>query len=83
MAHSGKWIGAGLLLAGAAIPAMADEQPAGAPARAQSIETVVVTARKQSETVHDAPLTVSVVTPEAMKALNVTSAYDLNGAVPS
>ena len=49
---------------------------------AEGEEEVVVTARKRTETVSEAPATIAVVNPEKLKSLAITSANELNGVVP-
>ena len=77
---------AAVLLATCAIPGFAyaadASGDAGAAPTTTNIDEVVVTARKRSETVHDAPLTIAVVGAEKLQALAVTSPNELNGAVP-
>lgn len=73
---------AGLASAGAVV-AQENAAPSG---RDQDVETnlseIVVTARKQGETVLNAPATVNVVSAEALESTNVTQASQLSGVVP-
>jgi len=49
---------------------------------AATIEEVVVMARKQGETLLDAPATISVVRQEALEAASITNANQLSGLIP-
>lgn len=46
------------------------------------IEAIIVTARKQNETLLDAPATISIVTSDALAAEGITSGNQLGGIVP-
>ena len=48
----------------------------------EGVEEIIVTARKQNETVLDTPAAVSVIQARDLEALNVTSAHQLSGIVP-
>ncbi len=64
-------------------PVLAQEAPQGRDeeSRAGSTE-IVVTARKQNETVLDAPASITVLTSENLAAKNITKANELSGIVP-
>lgn len=71
------------LIAGCCLaPLAAAAQTAGTNSGAVAIEEVVVTARKQGETLLDAPATISVLQTQAIAAANITNATQLSGIVP-
>lgn len=49
---------------------------------APSVQEVVVTARKRSESVEKAPLTIAVVSAQKLKTIDVVNPNELNGTVP-
>jgi iron complex outermembrane receptor protein len=67
----------GLAFAVMAGPVLA--QPA---ARAPSVEEIVVTAQKREERLQDVPISISVVTPAVLAAVNAKNLTELSGAVP-
>ena len=52
------------------------------PAQAQSLEEVVVTARKRTETLMDAPVAVTAVSGQAMESQGISNMEQLSGKVP-
>lgn len=74
------------LLGSAGLPAIASAQtpPPGAAAAEDDsdIDAIIVTARKQNETLLDAPATISVLNAEQLQTKNITSANQLSGIVP-
>jgi outer membrane receptor protein involved in Fe transport len=86
MNHRAATLRAALIAACSLAPLAAVAQT-GAPAsnrggQAEAIEEVVVVARKQGETLLDAPATISVLQERAVQAANITSATQLSGIVP-
>jgi len=84
----------GLLLASVSTPALAsaaaEEQPSAAPAPAadatddSGLATIVVTATKRETNLQETPISMAVMSTEALKDRHVASLYDLaDGAVPS
>ncbi|MBT4519374.1 MAG: TonB-dependent receptor [Halieaceae bacterium] len=53
-----------------------------APSQAQSLEEVVVTARKRTETLMDAPVAIAAVSGKAMEAQGITNMEQLSAKVP-
>jgi outer membrane receptor protein involved in Fe transport len=70
-----------LVLACCALPSLASAA-AAAPQSPVGVDEVVVTARKITETVHDAPATIAVVSSKRLETLAITNPNELNGAVP-
>lgn len=76
------------LFASAGIPALAAAQTtpdsaASDQARDDSdIGAIIVTARKQNETLFDAPATISVLSDQQLQTKNITNANELSGIVP-
>jgi outer membrane receptor protein involved in Fe transport len=62
--------------------AAAAAQPADQAGQATAIDEVVVMARKQGETLLDAPATINVLQEHALEAANITNATQLSGIVP-
>ncbi|KKC27659.1 TonB-dependent receptor plug domain-containing protein [Sphingomonas sp. SRS2] len=62
--------------------AYAQVQNPGADRVDDAPDSIVVTARKQSETVTDVPATVNVVSPEALSGRRINTGLDLSGIVP-
>ena len=70
-----------LLLAGASVPALAQETPAAeAPAIADGTD-IVVTAQKRSERLQDVPIAVSALGGDALERQRVTQADELAGKI--
>jgi len=57
--------------------------PAGVAAGTDTLESVVVTARRRAENIQDAPIAVTAVTADAIQAQNVTTLQDLSSFVPN
>lgn len=75
------------LLASAAWPTIAAAQTPPAPAEDATsadddIGAIIVTARKQNETLLDAPATITVLTDDVLQGKNITNANQLGGIVP-
>ncbi|WP_313805456.1 TonB-dependent receptor [Sphingobium sp.] len=78
----------GLLLASVSAPALAsaatDEQPADAAVDDSGLGMIVVTATKRETNLQETPISMAVMSTEALKDRHVASLYDLaDGAVPS
>ena len=71
-----------VLALGAAAPAFADEEPAGASASTE-IEEVVVTARRQDESLQDVPLAVTAFSSKDLAVKHIQSRTDLANFTPS
>ncbi len=76
----------GLLLAGVAFPAafgFASTAAAAAAEGGATLDEVVVTAQKREQSLQDVPISVTAITPDAIKSNRVTNVTDLNSLVPN
>lgn len=70
-------------VAGIAVSTIAHAQtPAAAPGAAEAETEIIVTAQKRAERLLDVPLTISVVTGEALKRQSISNIQDLQNATP-
>ena len=72
------------LLAGAALSATAQTQPQAAPeAKADALETVVVTAQRVSQLASKTPIALTALSPEELRSAGATTAVNLTNLVPN
>jgi iron complex outermembrane receptor protein len=74
-------LGVGLITA--SMPSFSDNEPAAEGSEpSPELTQIVVTARRRTEALEDVPVAVTAFTQEALTARSITSAFDLNRAVP-
>lgn len=82
----GGFISAAILCAVNAVPAIAaDTEVSAGPAEASNAETyadIVVTARKRAESIQEVPMSITAFSQDTLRAQNITSAFQLDRAVP-
>jgi iron complex outermembrane receptor protein len=78
-------LAATLLATTAAVPVLAQTQPAANPAVAGSgqLEEIVVTAQRREEKLHDVPIAVTALTAANIAARGITNIKDLSGFAPN
>ena len=82
--YSGASVLAMLMMGGLASPALAQDQSGGASAeQATDDNVIIVTARKQEESLQDVPVAVSVVSTETLEDFRIDEAADLISRVPA
>lgn len=71
------------LLAGVALPALAQEAPSAEPAPTGGLEEIVVTAERRTQSLQDVPISATVLTGDTILQRGVTGVNDLQQVAPS
>jgi len=71
------------LLAGTAVPAIAQATAEAAPAADAGLEEIVVTAERRAENIQDVPISVSALTADALESQGIRTVNDLAATVPN
>lgn len=66
---------------GAMLPGLANAEPQAQPAETRALEEVTVTAQRREELVEKVPMSIAVVTPEALESAGITNVHELNRLV--